>query len=145
MINLRPYRSLDEDFIYHSWLASLDRSIRGVNDTVRPLIDDCVFSKRIVVACSEEAPDHILGWLAWGLSDDSSPALLYIFVKKPLRNNGIGTRLLREIFPDGQVLTAFWSFWIQRYGLKQKWDLKYNALLLPVMLHGLRDGEAKVN
>lgn len=144
MFSFRAYRPLDEDFIYHSWLASLDRSIRGVNSAVRPLIDSCVSEKRILVACSEDDSDHILGWLAWGDFDDE-PVLLYVFVKRHLRGGGLATGLFTKAFsrrPD-TVLAAFWSFWVQRYDLKRKWNLKYNALLLPVMLDGLRDGKAE--
>jgi GNAT superfamily N-acetyltransferase len=144
MISLRAYRRLDEDFVYHSWLASLDRSIRGVNDAVRPVVDESVKQGRIVIACSEEDEDHILGWLSWG-ELDGKPVLLYLFVKKSLRGNGIGTRMLREVFPSGEVLTAFWSFWIQRYHLKEKWSLRYNAMIFPILLKECLDGEAEVN
>jgi len=142
MISLRSYRPLDEDFIYHSWLASLDRSVRGVNNAIRPIIDSCVKSGHVLVACSEEDSDHILGWIAWGEPEESDKSLLYVFVKKPLRGNGIASNLFHSVFPAQiqPVPTAFWSFWFQRYELKRKWNLKYNALLLPVMLHGLSNG-----
>ena len=66
--------------------------------------------------------------------------LLYVFVKKPLRNHGIGGKLVKGqgVFPDDEsVPTAFWSFWCQKYNLKKKWGLKFNSLLLPVLVDKL--------
>ena len=140
MILLRTYRELDEDFLYHSWLSGLDRSIRGVNRAVRPLIDSCVREGNVLVACSDEDPDHIIGWIAWSYLD-GSPVLHYVFVKKSMRANGVGTKLVKEVFTETPVSSSFWSFWLQRYDLKRKWGLKYNAMLLPVLLSEFRDGE----
>ena len=140
MISLRPYRPLDEDFLYHSWLSSLDRSIRGVNNAVRPLIDHCVGSGGVLVACSEDDLDHILGWLAFS-ELDGSRVLHYAFVKKSMRGNGVGTRLVQEVFDSSPIPSSFWSFWLQRYDLKRKWGLKYNAMLLPVILSEISDAK----
>ena len=147
MISLRPYRPLDEDFLYHSWLSSLDRSVKGVNNAVRPLIDKVVSDGTILVACSEEDSDHILGWAAWTIVADE-PVFLYLFIKKGMRSNGLGSRLFSEAFREklgieGPVSCAFWSFWVQRYSLKQQWGLRYNALFLPVILSELCNAKAK--
>ena len=139
MINIRSYKPLDEDFVYHSWLASIDYSIPGVQPMTRLVIDSCVESGTILVACSEDSDDHILGWASY-TEELGFPVLLYVFVKKPLRNHGIGGKLVKGqgVFPDDEsVPTAFWSFWCQKYNLKKKWGLKFNSLLLPVLVDKL--------
>lgn len=137
MIEIREYKPLDEDFIYHSWLSSVDHNIPGVKRITRRIIDGCVKDETIVVACSKEAPDHIMGWLAYG-DDFNFPVLHYVFVKKDMRKGGVGTRLVRAAIPQTSIanptLTSFWSFWCQKFGLKQKWNIKFNSLLLPVLV-----------
>ena len=146
MIKIRPYKALDEDFVYHSWLSSVDYNIPGVQKVTRLVIDSCVESGTIHIACSEEDPDHILGWMA---SSEmlGFPVLLYIFVKKNLRNAGIGTRLIGTRFVNMDTIpAAFWSFWCQKYNLKKKWGLKFNSLYLPVMvdkLHGKTESKCQ--
>ena len=139
MIQIRSYKPLDEDFIYHSWLSSVDYNIPGVQKVTRLVIDSCVESGTILVACSEDDPDHILGWLSF-TRKLGFPTLLFIFVKKQLRNNGIGLELLKARFPNEDTIpTGYWSFWCQKYNLKKKWGLKFNSLYLPVLvdrLHG---------
>ena len=141
MIKIRPYEALDEDFIYHSWLSSVDYNIPGVQRMTRLVIDSCVDNGTILVACSDEDPDHILGWLSYS-EEIGFPVLLYIFVKKNLRNHGIGGSLLSEKFPEQTVPAAFWSFWCQKYNLKKRWGLKFNSLYLPVLVDKL-NGKAE--
>jgi len=148
MIQVRKYKPLDEDFIYHSWLSSVDYNIPGVQRMTRLVIDSCVNNGTILVACSDEDPDHILGWLSYS-EEIGFPVLLYVFVKKKLRNHGIGYRLMTEGFPDvyeapyGEIVpTAFWSFWCQKYNLKKRWALKFNSLYLPVLVDKL-NGKAE--
>ena len=141
MIKIRPYEALDEDFIYHSWLASVDYKIPGVQKVTRLVIDSCVESGTILIACSDEDSDHILGWLSY-TKELGFPVLLYIFVKKNLRNHGIGRSLLGERFSEETVPTASWSFWCQKYNLKKRWGLKFNSLYLPVLVDKLH-GEAE--
>lgn len=134
MIKIRAYRPLDEDFIYHSWISSVDYNIPGVKRVTRLVIDNCVKDGTILIACSDEDSDHILGWLSY-TKMLSAPTLLYIFVKKHLRNHGIGGHLLRDRFPEKDfVPTASWSFWCQKYNLKKSWGLKFNSLFLPVIV-----------
>jgi len=146
MIKIRDYKPLDEDFIYHSWLSSIDHNIPGVQTMTRLVIDSCVENGTILVACSDEDPDHILGWLSY-TEKLGFPVLLYVFVKKKLRNHGIGSKLKKERFPgEGTIPTAFWSFWCQKYNLKKRWGLKFNSLLLPVLvdrLHGKTESKPK--
>ena len=142
MIKIRDYKPLDEDFIYHSWLSSIDYNIPGVQTMTRLVIDSCVENGTILVACSVEDRDLFLGWLSYS-EKLGFPILLYAFVKKKLRNHGIGHKLIKGQFPDDEsVPTAFWSFWCQKYNLKKKWGLKFNSLFLPVLVDRLH-GKAK--
>lgn len=145
MPKVRPVKSLDEDFVYHSWLSSVDRHIPGTKDMTRTLIDHCMKERTIHVACADDDDDHILGWLAHG-DDFSFPVLHYVFVKKQLRNHGIGKTLLTACLPQGSepILTSFWSFWCQKFDLRDKWNLKHNSLILPTlveMIHGQAESE----
>lgn len=138
MYDLRDYRSLDEDFIYHSWLSSIDHNV-GFRKVTRLIADHCVKAGTIRVACSEEDPDHILGWLAYS---DLLPerVLVYFFTKKNLRNNGIATNLFRDVFvPElgKEIPSAYWSFWCQRYDLRKRWGVRFNSCVLPVMVERL--------
>lgn len=139
MYDLREYRPLDEDFIYHSWLSSIDHNVDGFRSTTRLVINHCVENKTVKVACSEEDPDHILGWLAYSdlLSDR---VLTYFFTKKNLRNNGIATNLFKEAFTPElgkEIPAAYWSFWCQRYDLRKKWGVRFNSCVLPVLVERL--------
>ena len=132
---IREYKALDEDFLYHSWLSSIDYDVPGIRGAVREVIDRCVDDVTIMVATSEDDEDHILGWLAYS-NESKTKSLLYVFVKKHLRNHGIGGGLVEEVFKDkGPIPTVFWSFWAQKFNLKKKWGLKYNSLLLPALIH----------
>lgn len=135
MIKVRPYRPLDEDFIYHSWLSSIDHHIPGAKKAVRRLIDHCISEKTVYVACSEDDEDHIVGWLAYG-DDFSFPVLHFVFVKKKLRNAGLGKTLLTACLPErsSPILTSFWSFWCQKFDLRGKWNIKHNSLILPSLV-----------
>ena len=138
MIEIRAYKPLDEDFIYHSWLASIDYNVPGIKKTTRIVIDKCVEDGTILIASSVEDPDHILGWASYtDMLGAYGRVLLYVFTKKHLRNGGVGGDLVRSLVPAGQVPAASWSFWCQKYNLKKKWNLKYNSLLLPVIVDGL--------
>tara|TARA_R100001480_G_scaffold50667_3_gene63972 strand:+ start:330 stop:779 length:450 start_codon:yes stop_codon:yes gene_type:complete len=144
MIKIRDYKPLDEDFVYHSWLSSIDHSVPGVQRTTRSVIDSCVHGRTILVACSDEDEDHILGWLSYS-EEFGTPVLLYVFVKKKLRNHKIGKQLMQKQFPGKETVpTAFWSFWCQKYNLRKKWGLKFNSLYLPVLVDKLH-GETEAN
>ena len=139
MYQLREYRPLDEDFIYHSWLSSIDNNVDGFRDTTRLVIDHCVATNSLIVASSEEDSDHILGWLAY---TDLMPdrVLLYSFVKKPLRKNGIATKLYREKFsarPGKEIPAAYWSFWCQKFDIRKRWGARFSSSLLPVLVEKL--------
>tara|TARA_Y100000296_G_scaffold86327_1_gene125714 strand:- start:5559 stop:6032 length:474 start_codon:yes stop_codon:yes gene_type:complete len=143
MIKIRKYKALDEDFIYHSWLSSVDYNIPGVQKVTRLVIDSCADNGTILIACSDEDPDHILGWLSYS-EELGFPIALYTFVKKHLRNHGIGASLIKAQFTEDTIPTAYWSFWCQKYNLKKKWGLKFNSLYLPVLVDKLH-GKAESN
>jgi len=143
MIKIRKYKALDEDLIYHSWLSSVDYNIPGVQKVTRLVIDSCADDGTILIACSDEDEDHILGWLSYS-ERLGFPVALYTFVKKHLRNHGIGAELIKSQFKDDTIPAAYWSFWCQKYNLKKKWGLKFNSLYLPVLVDKLH-GEAESN
>jgi GNAT superfamily N-acetyltransferase len=83
-------------------------SDEAYRDIVRPQLVSLVFDVTqgepdpyIAVACSEDDPDQIIGWVAW---EPDSPRLLFLYVKSPFRRFGIATALLAETgLPDDFV------------------------------------------
>ena len=139
-IELRGFRPLDEDFIYHSWLSSIRNEYPGSEKVTRLLIDKLLPTGEceVLVACEEEEPDHILGWLVAGEVPDAAKALHFVFVKRAFRRGGLGTALVNKVFGKDRsekVLCSYWTFQAQQYSLKDKWRLKYNAFLLPAALN----------
>ena len=81
---IRPLKQMDEDFNYHSWIHSVKCPTKAVSSMTRVVIDEVVKNKDILVFCPDDDPDHIIGWIAHGLLENT-PLLHFIFVKKDFR------------------------------------------------------------
>ena len=133
---IRSIRKIDEDFIYHSWLHSVKCPTRAVTPMTRFLIDSLVADKAISIWCPDDDENHIIGWMAYG-KIENTPLLHYAFVKKSFRNNGVGSDLIKSIYPDrsNQVFCTFWSHHMQIMNARAKWNVKFSANLLPAVIH----------
>lgn len=141
---IRKIQPLDHDFVYHSWLHSVKCPTKMVTTMTRKLIDDVVSKEQVSIYCPDGDPDHIIGWASWGKLEDT-PVLHFVFVKKDFRQNGIGTELLRSIFPkkNSTIFTTFWSFHTQQMNAKDKWGLKFRSHLLPTVIFEIMDREVR--
>jgi len=126
---------IDEDFIYHSWLHSVKCPTKMVTSMTRRVIDDVVSKGNVRVFCPDDDSDHIIGWMAFG-KIEQTPLLHFIFVKKDFRENGIGTELVRNVYPnlDQSIFCTFWSFHMQQLGARKKWGAKFVGNLLPTVV-----------
>ena len=133
---IRSIRKIDEDFIYHSWLHSVRCPTKAVSAMTRSLIDSLVEDKTISIWCPDDDENHIIGWMAYGQIEET-PLLHYTFVKKSFRNNGVGTDLIKSIYPDrsNQVFCTFWSHNLQTMNARDKWNIKFVANLLPAVIY----------
>lgn len=113
VLNVRPYKPSDLNFIQNSWGSSyykgaefLDYSTpKEFNDLHRPkreqILDDPTTA--VLVCCGKEDEDLILGYI---ILQKSPEGLLihYIYVKQAFKGEGISEELLKQI--KGPVLVT---------------------------------------
>lgn len=96
-VNFRPYRDSDLRMVYSSWV----RSYGGLNrdqekwaiyeyqiELIKKAVSECEILVATPKACSD---DDICGWLCY-----KGAVVQFMYVKKPFRNFGVGTALLKE-------------------------------------------------
>lgn len=128
----------DIEFIFSTWL----RSYRHDSPLTRLIHSDTFFhghqklvekllvrpKVRVHVCCDEADPNHIFGWSA-----TEENTLHFIYVKKPLRREGVGSELLAfSGLPEkikgceiSHLTNTAWSL------LKEnKWEAEFNPYLL---------------
>ena len=129
-------KEMDSDFIYHSWIHSVKNPTKAVMDMTRVLIDHCVEVKGIQVFCNDDDPNHILGWVAYSHIEDTK-VLHFVFVKRDLRKNGVGTDLVNSIAPDWSepFLCTHWSHYMQKIDARERWNCRYVGSLLPAVIY----------
>lgn len=141
---IREMRPIDEDFVYDSWLRSVRCPTRTVTDMSRFLIDHLKMLGNIKIYCADDDQDHIIGWMAYGKIEDT-PLLHYMFVKKDFRENGVGTELLRSVYPEKEtcVFCSYWSFHMQEMNARKKWNVKFVSNLLPAVIYQIMNGRVE--
>jgi predicted GNAT family acetyltransferase len=139
---IREAKLTDLDFIYDSWIRSVKCPTKAVADMTRCLIDDVIDSKNVRIYCDDDDHDHILGWIAYGQIEET-PLLHFLFVKKNLRGNGIGYKLLSHVYPERKrnrnspVFCSFWSFHMQKMNARGKWHTRFVSNLLPACIFNI--------
>lgn len=104
MIKIRPYRPEDFNFVANSYLKSYRGSPEAkhkINDIYYPEHKERLakmLTGTVLVACSTEDDDHILGYVA--ASAGKWNILHYVYVKFPARQWGIGRKLVEAALPD---------------------------------------------
>ena len=143
---IRDIKAIDEDFIYDSWIKSVKCPTRAVSSMTRFVIDNAYNNRNIKVFCADDDENHILGWAAHG-SIETTPLLHFVFVKKAFRNNGIGKKLLRDIYPDEKstVFCTYWSHNMQLINARDKWNVRFIANLLPAYIYSLLSNDHSKN
>lgn len=139
---IRKYEPIDEDFLYHSWLHSVKCPTKMVTSMTRRVIDDVIEQGNIRVFCPDDDPDHIIGWMAYG-KIEHTPLLHFLFVKKDFRMNGLGTELIRSVYPDLEmtIFCTFWSFHMQQLNARKRWNAKFVGNLLPTVVFDIMSRE----
>ena len=139
---IRDIKSIDHDFIYHSWLHSVNCPTKAVSYMTRFLIDSLVEdpgpNRGIQVWCPDDDENHIIGWVAYD-KIESTPLLHYVFVKKKFRQNHVGTDLIESIYPNrgNKIFCTYWSHHMQNMNARQVWNVKFVSNLLPSKIHEL--------
>lgn len=102
---LRPVRSEDVALITNSWLTSYRDSchVWGVPDRSyywceHKILEKLIPRSAVVVACLEEDPNVILGWVAYEIAEGGVMVIHYMYVKKPFRALKIATKLFQEVW-----------------------------------------------
>jgi GNAT superfamily N-acetyltransferase len=87
---VRPAGPGDLAFVRSGWVESLMMRVRSrIESEVKRLVR----TSTVRVACDQKDPDTLLGF---AVVDAENPALLhYVYVRKDLRREGIGTALAR--------------------------------------------------
>lgn len=105
----RPYIQSDVNFVLSSWANSFYHANK-CNYIFQPeqfhslghrLIRDDFFKRpsvAVIICCSKEEPDLILGWIAIEETQETDNIILhYIYVKEAFKNEGIGKKLLELV------------------------------------------------
>lgn len=111
----RAYSEMDVPFIQNSWGTSYYHGLDS-----HKLLSSDEFHKRhrpirerflnnpdatIIVCCSKEDKDLIIGWIGVEKPETSRGLILhYLYVKHAFKNEGIATELLQMALPDRPVL-----------------------------------------
>lgn len=101
MILIRPYKEQDKDFICSSYLnatyfKSMDKSTRLVRKhdhdfAMDRRINDLIAESVVLIACPEDDPDTIVGYLIY-----VHEILHYIYIKRDFRMMGIANELVKS-------------------------------------------------
>ncbi len=97
---IRPASSSDQAFVLDSWLRSFGQGRtwfwRGVHGDRfysghRKIAEDLLSRGLVLVACLEQVPDAVLGWMCV-----EGDCLHYVYVKSKYRKKGVARELLRH-------------------------------------------------
>jgi len=133
-IPIRPARRGDKNYIIKSWVRSMrgqfpySKMSSGAIRKYAKRVEALIATTITLVACDPEDGDVVYGFVC-GESGRylgvESPTLHYVWVRKQFRQNGIGTALVRTIFPNSEPLTYTHITKAVHYAnLEEKWNLR---------------------
>jgi GNAT superfamily N-acetyltransferase len=135
-IRLRTANQEDIPFIFNSWLKSYRSSTfaKGISSTVyfsehHKVIRRIIDSSTIIIACNEEEPSQIYGWICAGKTDGIF-TLHYTYVKKPFRNFGLGKQLLNAFEHDPTYAAIYTHQTTHATRLAGKYNFVYHPYVL---------------
>ena len=95
------------------------------------------------VYCSDDEPDHILGWIAY--TDMGETRYLHmVFVKRDFRRNGIATDLIDSVFSRKPIFTTHWSRYMKELDAGRRWGVKYSGGLLAACVYEILEGKCQL-
>lgn len=102
-ILLRPYKSNDEELIYHSWLNEYKKSHFGkpiISNIFyrnhRRIIDGILERTPPIIACNKEEEDQIYAFISGEVREDIGYIIHWIYVKGIFRGLKISKLLMDE-------------------------------------------------
>ncbi len=145
-IRLRSANEEDIPFIFNSWLKSYRNSYfaKAVTNTVfytehHKLLEKIIENNQVVIACKNDEPDQIYGWICAGKTDGIF-TLHYVYVKHPFRGFGVGKQLLNVFDHD----PAFAGIYTHHTKTAERLAPKFNMIYHPyVIINGY--GESNDN
>lgn len=148
-IRLRLANDEDIPFIFNSWLKSYRNSYfaKNISNTIfysehHKLLEKVINQSKIVVACKEDEPDQIYGWICAGKTEGIF-TLHYIYVKHPFRSFGVGKALLNAFEHDTESAAVY----THHTKVAEKLAAKYNMIYHPYVIindhseDNIEDGE----
>ena len=135
---IRKFSEADTNFVLSSWM----RSFRGEDEFHRHiptqlywhnqqvLIGKIAATSEVYVACAEDDPSCIFGWICAEVGRDGSLIVHYTYVKQVYRRLGIARRLLTATgWQPGQPIFA--THWTNRCSrLSEKFNVAFNPYIL---------------
>lgn len=142
----RPMVPTDRGFVSSKWLRSFKGAptVRGVSQQTffyfqHKIMAHLVARSRVVIACNREDPDHLYGFACFE-QDGPTVVLHYLFVRKGLRGQRVGTAILREVLRSAEapVAALVWTHrtrggidaWLHRFATEQRLASLYNPYLI---------------
>lgn len=153
---IRLGKQSDKSFILDSWLKAHKKSHthRDVPDEIyyhhqEPIINSLLSQSFVIVACSPQDPDQILGYCIAQPSQGGVCVVHWINVKQVYRKLGIGTVLLSEAKtrcnakPSLPVVMTHIS---KAYKwLEEKWEIAYSPYLIAMEIQSYDPREIEIN
>ena len=135
-IRLRPLIEDDLAFIFNSWLKSYRFSdlAEKITNTIyfadhHKVIERLIEDSKVVVACNEEDPSQVYGYIVGGALDGIA-LLHFIYVKHTFRNMGVGKTLLDAMGHDKEKAGVY----THHTRMADKLAAKYNFVYHPYLM-----------
>ena len=135
-IRLRPLIEDDLAFIFNSWLKSYRFShlAEKITNTIyfadhHKVIERLIEDSSVVVACNEEDPSQVYGYIVGGALDGIA-LLHFIYVKHTFRNMGVGKTLLDAMGHDKEKAGVY----THHTRMADKLAAKYNFVYHPYLM-----------
>ena len=135
-IRLRPLIEDDLAFIFNSWLKSYRFShlAEKITNTIyfadhHKVIERLIEDSKVVVACNEEDPSQVYGYVVGGALDGIA-LLHFIYVKHTFRNMGVGKTLLAAMGHDKEKAGVY----THHTRMADKLAAKYNFVYHPYLM-----------
>lgn len=136
-VRVRPFVETDTNFILKSWLRH-NRQAPGFADVGERtyyynhqlLIGGIARHARIWVACADDNPDEIWGFVCAEPGPEDTLVVHYLYVKQRWRRFGFAKQLLRAAGwrPGVKIMATHWSEKAQSLG--RRVQAEYNPYLL---------------
>ena len=142
LASLRPATGADANFVLSSWLKSFFRNrqmwvplplaeheyFHGHHRLLEKLLQRA----SVVVACDQQDPSQILGWLCYEMIREPKEILVvhFVYVKSAYRGFGVGRQLWNAVHvPDIRTVATHWTKRLKEDKAELRYNLEYNPYL----------------